>query len=72
MQEGGCPVKYNADGTVQIESEPRELRVFGGREFVMEEAIVSDFGLVKAWKADTRGNLVFKGAATPSPPSCCF
>ena len=63
VQEGGTPIKYRADGSVEIESEPRELRRFGEREYVMEEAIVGDFSLVKAWKADTRGNLIFRGTA---------
>jgi len=63
VQEGGCPIKYNADGTVAIASEPRELRRFGDREYVMERAIVGDFSLVKAWKADTRGNLVFRSTS---------
>lgn len=63
VQEGGSPVKYSADGSIEIASEPRELRTFNGRKYVMEEAIVGDYGLVKAWKADTRGNLVFKGTA---------
>ena len=63
VQEGGSPIKYRADGSVEIESEPREVRNFGGRDFVMEEAIVGDYALVKAWKADTRGNLVFRGTA---------
>jgi|TARA_B110000208_G_C11481693_1_gene326052 acyl CoA:acetate/3-ketoacid CoA transferase alpha subunit len=47
VQEGGCPIKYNADGTVQVESEPRELRTFNNRDYVMEEGIVSDYGLGK-------------------------
>lgn len=63
VQEGGTPIKYRPDGTVEIASQPRELRTFNGRDFVMEEAIVGDFALVKAWKADTRGNLVFRGTA---------
>jgi 3-oxoacid CoA-transferase len=63
VQEGGCPIKYNPDGSVAIESTPRELRKFGDREFVMEEAIVGDYALVKAWKADTRGNLVFRSTS---------
>ncbi len=46
---------------MEIESEPKEVRNFNGKDFVMEHAIVGDFALVKAWKADTRGNLVFKG-----------
>merc|ERR1740117_1532295 len=71
-QEGGSPVKYSADGSVEIMSEPRELRSFNGREHVMEEAIVGDYGLVKAWKADTRGNLVFKGTARNFNPECAM
>jgi len=63
VQEGGTPIKYRADGTVEIESEPRELRRFGERDYVLEEAIVGDFSVVKAWKADTRGNLVFRGTS---------
>lgn len=63
MSQGGFPIKYNSDGSVAIKSEPREVRTFNGREFVMEEAIRGDFSLVKAWKADTKGNLIFKGTA---------
>lgn len=44
----------------QISSKPREVRNFNGIDYVMEEAIVGDISLVKAWKADTRGNLVFR------------
>jgi len=63
VQTGGVPIKYNSDGSVDIVSQPRELRRFGDRDYVMEEAIVGDFSIVKAWKADTRGNLIFRGTA---------
>jgi len=65
IQEGGFPIKYRCDGSgeVEIVSQPREVRTFKGKDYVMEEAIVGDYSLVKAWKADTRGNLVFKGTA---------
>ncbi|EGG16229.1 3-oxoacid CoA-transferase [Cavenderia fasciculata] len=64
VEQGGFPIKYAADGkTVEIKSEPRETRVFNGRTYVLEEAIKGDFALVKAWKADTRGNLVFRNTA---------
>jgi 3-oxoacid CoA-transferase len=63
VQEGGTPIKYHADGSVEMSSSPREMRNFGGRDYVLEESIVGDFALVKAWKADTRGNLVFRGTA---------
>jgi len=65
IAEGGFPIKYKNDGSndVEIASSPREVRTFSGIEYVMEEAIVGDVSLVKAWKADTRGNLVFRGTA---------
>ena len=43
-----------------ISSSPREVREFGGRKYILEEAIKGDFALVKAWKADTKGNLIFR------------
>ena len=36
VQEGGTPIKYRPDGTIEIESKPRELRRFGSRDYVME------------------------------------
>ena len=48
-------------------SPAEEVRVFGtaegDREFVLETAIVADFGLVRAWKGDRHGNLVFRDSA---------
>eukprot|EP01087_Luapelamoeba_hula_P000192 TRINITY_DN1011_c0_g1_i1.p1 TRINITY_DN1011_c0_g1~~TRINITY_DN1011_c0_g1_i1.p1 ORF type:complete len:538 (-),score=87.58 TRINITY_DN1011_c0_g1_i1:67-1680(-) len=69
LEEGGFPIKYNADGSVAIASEAREAREFHGRKYIMEEAIRGDFALVKAWKADTRGNLVFKRTARNFNPA---
>ena len=40
-----------------------KLRVFNGREYIMEEAIRGDFSLIKAWKADTEGNLIMRKAS---------
>lgn len=70
VQEGGFPIKYNADKTVAISSPKRETRVFNGKNYVMEEAITGDFSLVKAWKGDTQGNLVFRGTARNFNPEC--
>lgn len=70
IQEGGFPIKYNSDKTVAIKSEPRETRSFNGRNYVMEEAITGDFSLVKAWKGDTNGNLVFRSTARNFNPEC--
>ncbi|CAE7653922.1 OXCT1, partial [Symbiodinium microadriaticum] len=70
IQEGGVPVKYNADGSVAITSVAKEVREFHGRRYVMEEAITGDFSLVKAWKGDTHGNLVFRASSRNFNPEC--
>ncbi|XP_071952429.1 succinyl-CoA:3-ketoacid coenzyme A transferase 1, mitochondrial-like [Antedon mediterranea] len=60
---GGAPIKYNADKSVEITSEPREDRMFNGINYIMEKAITGDYALVKAWKADRAGNLIFRKSA---------
>jgi 3-oxoacid CoA-transferase len=72
IHEGGFPIKYKHDGsgTVDVVSQPRESRVFSGRGYVMEEAITGDFALVKGWKADTNGNVIFRGTARNFNPDC--
>lgn len=69
IAQGGFPIKHNPDGSVAIASKAKEIKVFNGQEFVMEEAIKGDFALVKAWKADTRGNLVFRRTARNFNPN---
>ena len=72
VAEGGLPWRYDAEGNVVLASPPKDTRTFeindgaGGsvaREFVLEEAIVADFGLVRAWKGDRHGNLVYRDSA---------
>ena len=67
VAEGGLPWKYDAEGNVVVASPPKETRSFEvdgeQREFVLEEAIVADFGLVRAWKGDRHGNLVYRDSA---------
>uniref|UniRef100_A0A8C8DE03 Succinyl-CoA:3-ketoacid-coenzyme A transferase n=1 Tax=Oncorhynchus tshawytscha TaxID=74940 RepID=A0A8C8DE03_ONCTS len=71
VQEGGSPIKYNKDGTIAIASEQREVREFNGRHYIMEKAITGDFALVKAWKADKAGNIIFrKTARNFNQPMC--
>src|SRR5512139_291347 len=60
VSEGGLPLKYAADGSVAKASPKKETREFGGRTYVLEEAITGDFAIVKAWKGDRFGNLVFR------------
>ena len=63
VADGGMPWKYGADGSVALASPAKEVRVFHGREQVLEEAIVTDFALVRAAVADRHGNCVFHAAA---------
>eukprot|EP00924_Labyrinthula_sp_SR-Ha-C_P002932 maker-scaffold_13-snap-gene-11.1-mRNA-1 protein AED:0.01 eAED:0.01 QI:96/1/1/1/1/1/3/247/529 len=67
VQKGGFPIKFK-DGSKgpELISSEREVRQFdrtGKKEFVLEESIRGDFGLVKAWKGDKAGNLVFHHTA---------
>ena len=96
IQEGGFPIKYKNDGSgeVDIASDKKETREYGGKNYVLEKGIVSgmkrtngilktssatinvltmynpnlsnkyiDYSLVKAWKGDKSGNLVFRSTA---------
>lgn len=68
--KGGIPIKYKDDGSHEplIVSEKRRTEEFDGIEYVMEHALRADVSLVKAHKADTRGNLVFRGTARNANP----
>ncbi len=68
--DGGLPLRYAPDGSVAKASEPRETREFDGREYALEAAIVCDFGLVRAWRGDRHGNLVYREAARNFNPLC--
>lgn len=70
IQEGGFPIKFNPQGGVEIGSIPRETRVFNGKTYLMEEAITGDIALIKAWRADTEGNIQFRGTARNFNPLC--
>ena len=67
VAEGGLPWKYDDAGNVIVASPPKETKVFstaeGDKEYVLEEAIVADFGLVRAWKGDHHGNLMYRQSA---------
>jgi len=73
VQTGGFPIKYNAEGASDIDMPPKETRDFDGRSYVMERGIRADFSIVKAWKADKSGNLVFRHTArnfNPAAATC--
>ena len=67
VAEGGLPWKYDDAGNVVKTSPQKPVMTFetpdGEREFVLEEAIVADFGLVRAWRGDRHGNLVYRDSA---------
>ena len=67
VADGGMPWRYAADGTIVKASPPKETRELDWhgdrRVFVLEEAITTDFALVRAWKGDRHGNLVFRQSA---------
>lgn len=58
----GIPAFYTPAGVGTELSEGKEHRVFNGRTYVLEHAITADYAFVRAWKADTFGNLVFRRA----------
>jgi len=63
IADGGLPMLHDATGKVVKTSEAKETRSIDGQDFVLEPAITGDFALVKAWKADESGNLVFRRTA---------
>ena len=64
VEEGGFPMKFALGGKgVEKYSMPRETKVYGGEKYLLEKAINGDFGIIKAWKADTMGNLIYRKTA---------
>ena len=65
MRAGGAgiPGFYTKTGVGTQIAEGKEVKVFRGEEFILEEGIFADLSLVKAWKADETGNVVFRKTA---------
>jgi 3-oxoacid CoA-transferase subunit A len=59
----GMPAIFTPAGVGTEVAEGKETRVFGGKEFLLEYAFDADFAIVKAWKGDTEGNLVYRETA---------
>ncbi len=72
VADGGLPWRYAPDGSVTLASPAKETREFNGMRYVLEEAIVTDFALVRAAKADRQGNLVFDMSARNFNPLCAM
>lgn len=63
ISDGGLPLKYAKDGSVALSSPKKETREFDGKLHVLEPAITGDVAIIKAWKGDAHGNLVFRHTA---------
>ncbi|KAK8117249.1 3-oxoacid CoA-transferase [Apiospora kogelbergensis] len=63
VQTGDLPLKNKADGTPDQYSYPKDVKVFNGKSYLLEEAIAGDYAFVKAYKADKLGNVQFRLAA---------
>jgi 3-oxoacid CoA-transferase subunit A len=59
----GIPAFYTPTGYGTEVAEGKEVRVYNGKPHILEEALTSDFSIVKAWKGDTEGNLVYRATA---------
>ena len=72
MAEGGLPVRYDGAGGIAVASSPKPVREFTVRgekkEFVLEEAIATDFSLIHALRGDRHGNLIFNKSARNFSP----
>lgn len=59
----GIPGFYTATGYGTVVAEGKETKEFNGRHYVLENSLTADFALIRAWKADTMGNLIFRKTA---------
>ena len=65
----GIPAFFTPAGYGTEVGEGKEVREFDGKPHILEQALVADFAIVKAWKGDTAGNLIYKGTARNFNPS---
>ena len=68
----GIPAFYTRTGYGTIVAEGKEIREFDGHHYVMETALKADVSLVKAWKADRSGNLLFRKTSRNFNPACAM
>ena len=69
--QAGFPAIYTPAGYGTEVAEGKETREFDGKMYVLETAFKADFSLVKAWKGDAAGNLIFKATARNFNPNMC-
>jgi 3-oxoacid CoA-transferase subunit A len=64
----GIPAFFTPAGVGTEIAEGKEIREFDGKKYLMEKWLKADFSIIKAWKGDTAGNLIFKGTARNFSP----
>ena len=68
---GGFPIKFKQGTNVpEILSKKKEERIYNGKKFIWEESLNADFSLIKGWKADEKGNVIFKKSARNFNADC--
>lgn len=72
IEEGGFPIKLGKDGKTLIAAPKKEKKIFDGKSYILEDAIKGDFALIKGWKADERGNVIFRKSARNFNPDCAM
>ncbi|KAL9078719.1 MAG: hypothetical protein Q9157_002364 [Trypethelium eluteriae] len=60
VQEGEIPVRLESSGKVIEKGNPREVRMFNDKQYMMEEALTGDIAIIRAWKVDEAGNCRFR------------
>ncbi|WP_353144047.1 CoA transferase subunit A [Acinetobacter pragensis] len=68
----GIPAFYTQTGVGTLIAEGKEVRLFNGKEYLLEPSLTPDIALVKAYKADKAGNLVFRKTARNFNPECAM
>ena len=68
----GIPAFYTQTGVGTLVAEGKEVREFEGKEFILEKSLTADVALVKAYKADKAGNLIFRKTARNFNPECAM
>jgi len=74
MRAGGAgiPAFYTPTGVGTLVAEGKEIKEFDGKDYVLERALKADFALVRAYKGDTHGNLIFNKTARNFNPLCAM
>lgn len=71
VANGGFPIKFKQGTHIpEIVSKVKEERIYNGRRYILEESLFADYALVKAWKADEKGNVIFKKSARNFNADC--